>query len=797
MEVAIREELRAKARAKAFERGSEGRLRLAIFLSAFLLFQVQFIAARQILPWFGGVPAVWTTAMLFFQLLLLAGYAWALGLDRRLPARRQALAHGALLAAALGWLALRTGLGGSPLAPPSSLAPGSPDLPVLRVLAILLASVGLPYFALAATGPLLQSWSARLHPGADPYPLYALSNLGSLVGLVAYPALVEPAFSLPRQGVLWGLGFALFAAAALGVAVRLARASPAEIPAPGRAGAEDAPERRTIVFWIALAAGPSALLLATTHQLCQEVAVVPFLWMLPLALYLLSWILCFRPSSRGPAPAAWGGRSAAASAAAALVLVRGAEVGLSIQIAIFSAALFAAAMACHGALARTRPAPARLTSFYLAVALGGALGGALVALAAPVFFRALWELPLSLFGCGLLALWALFRSPGIGVSKAAGATAADREEASPPPLGPSALGLGVSVFAAVALLLVAVRTPLPARAVAPAALAAGLGAAGAFAALLRKAPNAPVSRAQAGLRGTALASCLLLGVCLARGAFPGDGGARLAQVRNFYGLVRVSERVGESTGRRFRALEHGRATHGIEYLDEPWRSRPNAYYGPGSGVARALGALRERGGGRGLRVGVAGLGAGTLAAFGRPGDSFRFYEINPAVIALARGPRALFGYLDRSPARIEVVSGDARIALERELAAGRPGRFDLFAADAFSSDAIPVHLLTREALDLDLAHLAPGGIVAFNLSNRFLDLRPVARRLAAAGGLALALVEQPLRTELEWPSRWALLARDRSVLDAPAIREAAEAEPGELGPLWTDDSTPLFRSVEW
>ena len=686
-----------------------GAYAVTVFLSAFLLFEVQFILAKHLLPWFGGGAAVWTTCMLFFQVLLLLGYAYAHLLAKQ-PVPRQRAVHLLLLAAALVLLAARAWLWPSPLTPGDAWRPANGDAPIPGILALLASAVGVPYLVLSSTGPVLQSWYARRFPGS-PYRLFALSNLGSLLGLLAYPLAVEPLLAVPAQARLWAVGFLLFAGSAAICAMTLGGADAIPERATG-----PAPGRGLVLLWLGLAFVPSLMLLAVTSQLCQEIAVFPLLWMLPLGLYLLTFVLCFEYERFYRREPFLGGLIVAA-AAGLVALYRGTNVGAAGQVVTFSGVLLAYGLVCHGELARLKPAPARLTTFYLVVAAGGALGGVASALVAPLVFPAYFELDVALFLGAALMLVAVLRDPG-----------------SPMRVGPAAPALRV--------------------------------AAGAW--------------------------LLVLGVGLWFHMQDATLGAERV-VRNFYGVLRVL-RDDPGTRDEVVKLKHGRIYHGLQY---PWADRRFAvttYYGPLSGVGLALRRHPRRLRGEPMRVGVVGLGTGTLAAYANEGDLFRFYEINPEVMALCRGPHPTFTYVQDCRGTVEVVAGDARLSLERE----PPQDFDVLAVDAFSSDAIPVHLLTREALVLYLRHLrAPDGALVLHVSNRFLDLRPVVRGLAGALGLRAAIVSDPGRPGF-WPSEWILVDAGRSaLLDDPDVTAAAlELPTAEAGlPVWTDAHSDLLRVV--
>ena len=716
---------------------------VTVFLSAALLFQVQLILARYILPWFGGTPAVWTTCMLFFQLLLVAGYAYAHKLAACAAPRRQSGIHALLLAASLAVLLAQAWRWGRPLLAGTAWQPDGVGTPVARILAILSVAAGLPFFVLAATSPLVQAWAAATDPGRSPYPLYAVSNAGSLVGLLTYPFLVEPHLGLRSQAILWFALYVAFACCALlGARRRVAcmggaAAGSPGTPPDGQAAAPSLPRR---VLWIALSAVPALLLLATTTKITEEVAVVPFFWVLPLGLYLVSFILCF-------GNARWYVRPLfAAAAVAAMLMVSTAltkqpdDLGVAEQTGVYCFALFVFCMIGHGELARRKPHPSRLTSFYLTVSLGGAAGGCLAAVVAPLVFTGLWELPLGYLGGGLSLLAAMWADRGSCLHGRARRM-----------LRPAAVlvvaGIGVIPF-------VVLRDRVP-------------GPAGR---LLRVAAGA------AGLE-----------------RLDPEHYRNIVYRRNFYGMLRIAEYDRDQADSHRYTLYHAGTAHGFQLRDPAQRTRPTAYYTEASGIGLVLRHHPRRGQGAGrLRVGVVGLGVGTLAAYGRAGDLVRFYEINPAAIELATDP-AVFSFLSDTPARVEIVAGDARLALALEA----PQRFDVLALDAFSGDAVPVHLLTREALAVYLRHLAAGGVLAVHTSSRYLDLDPLVWRLAADAGLRGGLVVARDDDDLTWESDWFLFRRHDGFGAVPRISDrltpCPETDALRQVALWTDDYSNLFE----
>jgi hypothetical protein len=701
-----------------------------IFLSAFLLFQVQPLLGRYILPWFGGSPAVWTTCMLVFQMLLLAGYGYAHWLAERFSARTQATVHLALLSISLAFL---------PIVPSEVWKPTTSDAPVVRIVALLLATVGGPYLLLSTTGPLLQRWFSGSFPGRSPYRLYSLSNVGSLLALVTYPFVFEPWLTLGRQAQLWSFGYIAFGGACGYCALRVLRTAPA-IDAAWQTGSLNStadatsttllehPGRARLLFWLLSSAVGSVTLLATTNQMCQEVAVVPFLWVLPLAVYLLSFIICFDNEQ-------WYRRVVfvplliGSVLFACFALEQGATWSLWKQVAAYTLMLFAGCMCCHGELVRSKPNPRYLTLFYLTISAGGALGGLLVAIVAPAIFHGYWEYHAALLGCVLVVLY------GLG---------SDRD---------SHLYNGRPIWAWF----------------------------------------------------VAFCSVVYLTVYLVKHITAVEETA-IASARNFYGVLRVREdgvKV-EANGKRneddaYRTLVHGRITHGLQYLTPRWRNEPVTYYGPHSGVGLAIAHHPRRkqvdvdvGP---LRIGVVGLGAGTLASYGLTGETVRFYEINPVVEQFAR---QYFTYLQDAQATVEVVLGDARTTMEQELRSSGSQQFDVLAIDAFSSDAIPLHLLTSEAFAIYRRHLRDDGMLVLHVSSHHVKLNPVVRGLADQLGWETVLVDADEHKDLgEYRSEWLIVTNNREFLAKPEIIGARTEWPDDFRPIvWTDDFCSLWQVIE-
>ena len=674
---------------------------VTIFLSAFLLFQVQPLIAKAILPWFGGSAAVWSASMLFFQLLLLAGYAYAHVSIRFLKPRVQMMVHVALL---LGSCALL------PILPSPMWRPTQVGDPTARILLLLTATIGLPYFLLSSTSPLLQAWFVRRTGSGVPYRLFALSNFGSMLALVSFPFLVEPRLATRQQAFSWSgayVAFALLCAFTAWVS-RSARGEVREQTAAEAASGER-PGFWQLLFWVFLATCASVLLVSVTNHMSQNVAPIPLLWVLPLALYLLTFIFAFESDRIYQR---WLFIPLLAPALAGMAYMIYAEDGnFNIKYAIpgYAIGLFICCMFCHGELARRRPAPRHLTLFYLMVSLGGALGGIFVALIAPRVFRVYWELPLAMIACGVLAMIAVWT---LKIPK-----------------------LGAWPLRAVILVAVAVL-------------------AGYFIRQERK-----------------LSKNLVL------------------QARNFYGTLEVRDDL-PTEDYAERTLLHGTINHGSQLLDPVLRYVTTSYYAKKSGVGRAMTALQARGP---VRAGIIGLGSGVLSNYGRKGDYFRIYEINPLVERIAQ---TLFTFYPHSPADKAILMGDARLTLERQLANEGPQNYDILAVDAFSSDAIPVHLLTREAIQLYFKHLKPEGVLALHISNRYLDLKPVCEGGAeAVGRQAWTVEDEGEDASYLSSSTWVLVTSDLSIYSGKFFKDAYsyQLSPTKGFRAWTDDYSNLFQ----
>ena len=745
---------------------------LTIFLSAFLLFQVQLIISKYILPWFGGSAAVWTTNLLVFQLLLLGGYVYSHLLTERLSAKAQSGLHLSLLALALLFVLAFSLLWPSAVTPAASWKPADSMHPVRDVILITLLATGLPFFVLSTSGPLLQRWFARQGGDMRTYRLYSISNLGSLLGLLTFPVLLEPLLHLRTHAILWSILFILFCFACAACTWKTRRTPDlASTPAEANTSSPTSPASPRLIYalWFLLPACASALLLATTNQLCQEIISLPLLWVLPLALYLLSFILCFdhprwyRPEIFHPLFAL-----GVFVLCAAMVYAQ-----RTTQIVVLPLLLFICCMICHGELVRVKPAVQRLTAFYLAISAGGALGGMFVALLAPQIFRFFTEFQISLAACALLLLVCLSRDAYSWFYS-------------------DSFWLSAAVCAGILLTVAAIAQWIPTFAVlltetqfyAWASIAVVLFLVGAY--IQRKAPPAN-PRGFRVIQSVAVAVAVLALFAVYESAKP-EPGLVLGE-RSFYGALRIFE-----LAQGGKALFHGHTMHGAQ-LDPPNDRLPMAYYGPDSGIGILLRNHPKRSTGDGaLRVGIVGLGAGTLATYGRPGDYFRYYEINPQVVALCSGPRPVFTYLRDSAARVDTKLGDARLLLEQEAASGHAQNFDLLVLDAFSGDAVPVHLLTREAFRTYSKHLRDErSLIALHLSSRHINLLPVLEAVRQ-DRQAYSLVNFNYASYPFLESLWVFLAQRPDALQIPGL---VPNPPPPMPPaeprLWTDDYSDIFH----
>jgi hypothetical protein len=852
--------------------------------------------------------------MLFFQILLLGGYLYAHLISVKLKLKTQVVTHLILMTTSLLFL---------PIAPGDSWKPTADQSPLSHILLLLLATVGGPYFMLSSTGPLMQKWFSHASSGKSPYRLYALSNIGSLLALLSYPFAFEPWLTLRQQVVSWSGLYGIYVLLVTWCAARLWRSETAVSKESTRPTSSEAPaltvaQRHTeedariprpsigiMLLWLGLAACSSAMLLATTNQLCIDVATVPFLWVLPLSLYLISFIICF-DSPQWYDRRAYGLLLLAAAPVACWIVSEGADVSISKQVAIYSTILFACCMTCHGELVSCRPHPKHLTLFYVLISAGGALGGTFVAIVAPAVFHGYWEYHIGLVACCLMTLlawcaqqiwlrtpsaefwsWAAVVTAQIAVGiywlyepledslSAKDETIAFGVYVLIQLIGLITVGVlerrrvavivtfillsliscgwifGYGMWQFPELITTKIRTTLLLMAIASPIVSTGL--------MLLSHLAGELTRRFYVIGGlyTALATlCAVLYyferveewqvvsfTCTAIAALLMDWSSRgfrglekpslgfwfwvpsitlilllanrLAEIvesdhestassttihtsRNFYGVLRVKHEASDDDEDFVppkNALTHGQIRHGFQFVDDYWKRQPTTYYGHESGIGLAIAQARrhaEDTDQHALRVGVIGLGTGTIAAYGEAGEYYRFYDINPDVLKLSDN---IFTYLKDTPAKTDVVIGDARIVMERELAAGDSQQFDVLAIDAFSSDAIPVHLLTSECGEIYKQHLRPGGILAIHISNRFLDLNPVSRGMAERLGWKAFRIENDGDTLTGvFSSTWILLTSREDFASDPAIENSIDPWGEDEKILhWTDDYSGLWQ----
>ena len=823
---------------------------ITIFISAFLLFQVQPMIAKIILPWFGGGAAVWSTCMMFFQIVLLLGYLYSHATTRYMKPKAQAILHSVLLFLSVVLLVVLVQLPGS-----SGWKPVDEKTPLLRILILLGATIGLPYLMLSTTGPLIQAWYVRATSGAVPYRLFALSNFGSFLALLSFPFVVEPLLASKEQVYTWAAGFMLFATLTIYTGWRTLKASGDD---KAQAQAEELDRLPSIpwssqILWIALAATASVMLLAITSQLTQNVAPIPFLWVLPLSIYLLTFILCFE-SNRYYKREIFLPLLALALGLAGALLMEENRAGFW-PIYAWAGILFVCCMVCHGELALQKPNPKQLTLFYLMVSVGGALGGSFVAILAPLVFDSYWELPISLVACGALAAWIFWHQEvpkgeyvprewrawmvgAIGVAflgllffyRQESEDVWTRQMSFVVPIGmvfaglvclvlihegglPSSFRLDWTAMGFGALCLVLLARDLGMRRgyfLPPAIENAdsddlGVGFLAALAAMAALAGLLTITGTDLGLPSKRLGALFaMLAVVLAGHLtkyqlvnlrrFDSTDSYRLV-TRNFYGVLKVRDEKGTAKSPPDRVLVHGTINHGVQLLDNARRREITSYYNPRSGFGRTMQIEHRK---PHLKVGITGLGAGVTAGFCRAGDTFRFYELNPLVLDIAQ---TWFTFLADCPGDKQVYLGDGRLNLERQ----ESQQFDVLAMDAFSSDSVPVHLLTREVFGLFRRHLKPDGVLAINVSNRYLNLTPIVTGNANANGMSCVLVEDEGKGEEFYASTsWMLCSREPKIFDDPLFDTVDETgakettrptEDPKIRP-WTDDYSNLFQILK-
>lgn len=699
---------------------------ITIFISSFLLFQIQPIISKYILPWFGGASAVWITAMLFFQTLLLFGYYYVYAISL-ISLKKQILMHGIIIF--LAGFAVYNIINGSqiPVLPAIETRLSDDFPPVLQVLWVLFLGTGITYFLLSTTSILLQKWFGTTHQGKSPYIFYSLSNIASLLALVSYPFLVEPFIQLKTQGIIWSAGYIIYSIFLLICCIQIyyiiAKARkreydklPVKNKLPGFGSNEI--NSRTKILWILLPALSSLMLLSTTNLITQSITPVPFLWILPLCLYLISFILSFAGSR-------WYSRKLYAVLSlimglGSVAFILGNMPSFAAGIIIYSIMLFSACMLCHGELYTLRPQPAHLDLYYLNIALGSAISGIFVGIIAPIYFKAIWEIWIGFYLTFLLTVWIIIHNKNTFSYRHLKIFFTSDKE--------------ILIFASIVY---------------------------------------PLS--------IFLTSFIL-------NYTSGNNLLTMKTWRNFYGVISVKH----NTKSNMNVLVYGNVIHGGQYNDSN-RKKPVTYYGEKTGIGitfKNVPQLHQK-----INMGVIGLGTGTLAAFGKKGDEITFFEINPLVMDIANSN---FTYLKDSKAEIKLVLGDGRLSLEKEIKAKKP-KYDIIIIDAFSDDSIPLHLLTKEAFRVYLDRLKiDKGIIAVNISNRYIDLKPILIQQTKTYGLKYASFFNGRGDKFNTPSEWALLSNDAQLFQIPAIAKAAYVNHHKYKPinLWTDNYSNLFQILK-
>jgi len=699
---------------------------LNIILSSFLLFQIQLIVAKNLLPWFGGVSSVWTTCMLFFQVLLLLGYGWSYTLASKLKLKRQVALHGLVLLATIAFVVFQYVNWTVAVLPPDRFFLKAPDRPELAILFILSVTIGPVFFLLSTTSTLLQTWFHRIM-ARSPYKLYALSNAGSMIGLLSYPFIIERVASLHRQAQTWFFGYLLYCLVFILIAgLVFMRSGNGKQPSDVSDHVPETlspPASRTRFSWILFAAIATTALIAFTNQISQEIAVIPFLWVMPLSVYLLTLIIAFSGNGNYPRKL-FGILLVVLSIVMSISLIKAKAFSYMIQILLFLATLFVVCMICHGELVRRKPKPAHLGSYYLFIASGGALGGIFAGIIAPVVFNGYWELHVSLAACAFL-----------------------------------------------------------------------------FFDIVRKEKRETLNRGARGNRRLIYyAPPALVALALISHIVYYHSNSIFSR-RSFFSVIRVEEKTVKNPPSRVRFLMHGITTHGFQFTEEQYRSVPTCYYGTQSGAGLSLMKHPKRTEETRLSVGAVGLGIGTISAYGRPGDNFDFFEIDPYISELAMGKKGLFSYLEKCKADYTIINGDGRISLERMVKAGvsSEGIYDVLVLDAFSSDSVPTHLLTREAFALYFQVLKDDGILAVHTSNRTLAVAWIVIRQAMEVNIPSAVIITE-GDKYTFSSEWVLVTSNEEFLALPEV--SLNMVPYDLFSkryhihLWTDEYSNLFEIVK-
>lgn len=691
---------------------------ITIFIGSFLLFQVQPVIGKYILPWFGGTSFVWITSLLFFQTLLLGGYFYAFILSK-LPIKLQVVIHCLLILITFYLLLISFHTRPSPITPGLWEKPQTSLPAVTQVLSILLISVGLPYFLLATTSTLLQKWFSSFSQSKSPYSLYAISNVGSLLGLISYPFFVEPLLTLKDQGTFWSVSF-------LGVCVLLFLCSMYALflqvneVTNKQASVFSHTTSKQIALWFIFPAVSSMMLLAATNQMTQAIAPIPFLWLLPLCLYLVSFIICFSKRNYYKR-ILYSSIFLASSVIILAILIQSIVVSVFWQLIIYTFFLFSAFMLCHGELYAKRPHNQQLNMFYLLISLGSVFGALIVAIIAPLYFIGLyWELYLAIYATALIAGLILITTY-------------------------SSIPLFTKLFA---------------------------------------------SNKEKNIFIVVIISGFFLVISLM--SYGAQKENSLGIWRNFYATLRVTQR--KTPQGTLTCLLNGKIIHGCQFKEKNLQQIPLTYFGKDSGVMLAIQSLRKKD--KNLRIGIIGLGVGTIAAYGKKEDKITFYELNPQDITIAR---TQFSYLSHSPAVISVIPGDGRLSLQEQMAQKGPLKYNLFVIDAFNDDAIPVHLLTKEAFDLYRKNIVPNdSIIAVHISTTYVNLSPVIKVLAHQFHMSAAIITTPSKGPDLAVSRWALLTNNPELLQTNEIK-SSQQDMTKIKDvqLWTDNYSNLFQLLNY
>ncbi len=680
-----------------------------IFLSAFLLFQVQPLIAKLILPLFGGGAAIWTACLLFFQAFLLLGYLYAHCLTQIRNLRTQVIIHSVLLALSLSVLPIALGEFKLGLELEKGL-----NSPLIDILSMLVMSVGLPYFLLSSTGPLVQRWLSYNDENALPYKLYSLSNTGSLLALLSYPFIFEPQFSLHNQLLYWSLGYGAFVFIISLLCLKLFKSSVTSSFNQDKQRSPVEYLKFDVFLWIGLSSVGVILLVSITNAMTQNIPPIPFLWILPLCLYLLTFIISFH-SPKWYVRWYWFALFAISSFAGVLMFFIGSQFGIISQIVIYSVILLSSCMVCHGELVKLKPSTERLTLFYLNMSLGGFLGSAFVAFIAQQLFSQFYEFPLALFSVYVLFSLCLYLS--------------------------------------------------------------------------KNSNDEQVKKRSYLLSAASIVSLLslLLFFNYLNTLFANN---TVASSRNFYGILSIKDV--EINGNTERRLIDGTTSHGTQSQNPELEHIPMSYYRADTGVALALEHLFPM---MNIKVGLIGLGAGTLAAYSRPGDEYTFYELNPNVEAMAW---RYFSYLEKSKGDINIILGDGRVSLNNELTAGKINNYQVLVLDAFSGDSVPAHLLTKEAFELYFKHLEGEGILAIHVSNSHLDLTSLTRGLADSLGKSALYFETAANVDEVNQTQWVLITNNRAFLNNRKVKDLTSAWPNKVDKniVWTDDYSNLLSVLK-